>query len=523
MKRVNKALSDLKNANLRSNQQAVADLARLLKSGNTQLEGHFQKILQEDSRPIEPLHYITKDKPFPVLSQDKMTRLGLINSHIASFTRQSGSGDSPMLQLYASVRGPYLTATLQNLAAASINTAKKKNPDAVYRQGTNGIGTYASGMEGAFLAEHDNVCGLFSRDEWGKVFNLTCQGAISELARTLRELNSHIKANLTTDCYLAYEIIEIMSNLSSNMEGRTGELKPSFAAALKPTQEIGKGSLAELLEDTRRRVANLPVIPLDGASLPITTETMTRLVNMVDFLRPISSIMISIGDGGWKSTSTANNSSEQIPSLKSFDVSADGKQIFAHYCIDTIETLLNALDQKAKPLMKGKPTLGIFLANNATVIERMVRTSELQPLLSSRMADIDKWRKNGAQIYSYAWRDPCGHLLDVQYTNRGARPQSGSAQPIDSAVILKSLSSKDKDAIKEKFRLFNTSFDEFVAKHKTLAMEKELREQLGRQAQQMIEPLYNRFWDRYHEVDKGKGKYVKYDKGAISAVFLSLS
>ena len=524
VKRVNKALQELKQTNLRSNQQAVADLSRLLKSGNTQLEGHFQRLLQEDSRPIEPLHFITKEKPFPMLSQDKTTRLGLINSYIASATRQSGNtGDSPMLQSYASVRGPYLTTTLQNLASASVNTAKKKTPDAVYRQGTNGIGTYAKGMEGAFLAEYDNICALFSRDEWGKVFNLTCQGAISELARTLRDLNAHIKANLTTDCYLAYEIIEIVSNLSSNLDSRTGELKPSFAAALKPIRETGKSSLAELLEDTRRRIAGLPIIPADGAAVPITTETITRLQTMVDFLRPISSIMISIGDGGWKSTAASTTSSDQIPSLNSFDVGADGKQIFAHYSIDTIDTLLTSLEQKGKPLLKGKPTLGVFLANNATVIDRMIRNSDLQPLLSSRMADVEKWRKTGAQLYTSAWREPSAHLLDVQYTNRGSqRPPSGSAAAIDSAAILKGLNSKDKDAIKEKFRLFNTSFDELVAKHKSLSMEREVREMLGRQVQQMIEPLYGRFWDRYHEVDKGKGKYVKYDKASISAVFLSL-
>jgi exocyst complex protein 7 len=234
--------------------------------------------------------------------------------------------------------------------------------------------------------------------------------------------------------------------------------------------------------------------------------------------------MISLGDGGWKVNAGSNNSSDQIPSLNSFDVGADGKQIFAHYSIDTIDTLLTALEQKGKPLLKSKQALGVFLANNATIVDRMIRNSDLQPLLSSRMADVDKWRKNGAQLYTGAWREPCGHLLDVQYTNRGLqRPPSGSAAAIDSAAILKGLSSKDKDAIKEKFRLFNASFEDLVGKHKSLNMEKEVREMLARQVQQLIEPLYGRFWDRYHEVDKGKGKYVKYDKGSISAVFLSLS
>lgn len=520
------ALSGLKQTNLRSNQQAVADLSKLLKYGNEQLEQYFQRLLQEDSKPIEPLFFLTKEKPFPTLSQDKLSRLGMINQYIVSATRQSGvSRDSPALQWYANIRGPYLVATLQNLAAASVNMTRKKAPDAVYRQGTNGIGTYAMCIEGAFVAEYENICGLFSRDEWGRVLNLSCQGAISELARTLRELNSHVKANLPTDCCLAYEIIEIISNLASNMESRTGELKPSFAAALKPVRETGKASLAELLEDLRRRINALPSLPQDAATVPITIETMARLQTMVEFLRPISSLMVSIGDKGWRSNAATSISMDQIPTLNSFDVGADGKEIFANYSMDTIDTLLSSLEARAKMLLKGgKFALGVFLANNATVVDRMIRTSELQLLLQSRMADVDKWRKAGITYYNSAWREPSAHLLDVTYTNRGQRPPSASAAAaIDSAAILKGLSSKDKDAIKQKFTLFNQSFDELVMKHKAMSMEREVREMLGRQAQKMIEPLYNRFWDRYHEVDKGKGKYVRHDKAGISALFLSLS
>ncbi|EDN98486.1 hypothetical protein SS1G_13345 [Sclerotinia sclerotiorum 1980 UF-70] len=510
VKRVNKALADMKRTNLRSNQQAMVELSKLSKSGNTQLESYFQGLLQEDSQPLEPLHYITKNQPFPLLSQDKTTRLGLITNYIGSVVRQSGFvTESPVMQSYANVRGPFLKTTLQNLASASMNTAKKKTPDAVYRQGTNGIGTYAMGMEGAFLAEYDNICALFTRDEWGKVFNLTCQGAIAELSRTLRELNNHIKSNLTTDCYLAYEIVEIISNLSSNLESRTGELKPSFAAALKPIRETAKGSLAELLDDTRRKINLLQVLPTDAATVPMTTETMTRLQTMVEFLRPISSIMISIGDGGWKSSGTPQGSTDQIPSLNSFDVNADGKQIFANYCIDTIEALLSSLEQKAKVLLKGgKPALGVFLANNATIVMRMIEGSELKGLLAPKIGEIEKWVKSGTTLYTAAWREPSGYLLDVQYTNRGnARPQSGSGTSgIDSAAVVKALGSKEKDQIKEKFKMFNQSFDELVQRHKSLMMEREVREVLARQVSSLIKPLYDRFYDKYYEIDKGKGK-----------------
>ena len=73
-----------------------------------------------------------------------------------------------------------------------------------------------------------------------------------------------------------------------------------------------------------------------------------------------------------------------------------------------------------------------------------------------------------------------------------------------------------------KFRLFNASFDELVSRHKSLHMESEVRANLAREIQSLIEPLYARFWDRYHEVDKGKGKVVRYDKGALAAMMASL-
>lgn len=519
IKRLNNSLSDMQASNLRANQQTMADLSRLIKSGNTQLENHFDKLLRgETPRTIEPLHFITKDKPFPVLSQDKIARLGLVYSNVAG---SQGGADSPVARIYADVRGPYLSSTLANLAAASVNTAKKKNPDAIYRTGTNGISTYAQAMEGLFLAEYDNICSIFKREDWGTVFQLTCQPALNELARTLRELNAHIKSHLNTDCYLAYEVTEIMSALSSKLDTRTGELKSSLAAALKPVRETAKSSLSELLEETKRRVGGLQTLPMDGAPTPIVSETMQRLQVMVEFLRPISSIMISIGDGGWKSTGAANGRSlDAIPSLASFDIGADGREIFSHYCLDTIDTLLASLDQKARIILRGKALVGVFIANSVVIIERMIRDSELAPLLNSRLDILEQWRKKATVLYTDVCKDLSVHLFDTIHTNRTQRPTSG---PADSASIIKGLGSKDKDKIKEKFTQFNTAFDEMVARHKSYSMEREVRSLFGEDIRRKLQPLYERFWDRYHEIDKGKGKYAKYDKSSIAAVFLSLA
>ncbi|KOS21652.1 Exocyst complex protein EXO70 [Escovopsis weberi] len=332
VKRLGKSYADMQASNLRANQNTMADLTRLIKLGNNQLEGHFDKLLRgETPRPIEPLHFITKDKPFPVISQDKVVRLGLVYAHVVN--PQLVGHESPVAKLYADIRGPYLSSSLANLAAASVNTAKKKNPGAIYRTGTNGISTYTKAMEGV--------------------------------------------------------------------------------------------------------------------------------------------------------------------------------DIFANYCLDTLEIFLTALDLKARMLLRGKAVVGVFMANCVVIIERMIRDSELRPLLESRLEILDTWRKKATASYTDICKDLSVHLFDTIHTNRTKRPTSGHADSADSASVVKGLSSKDKDKIKEKFTQFNSAFDDMVSRHKSYNMEPEVRTMFGQDIRQKLQPLYERFWDRYHEIDKGKGKYVK--------------
>ena len=391
----------------------------------------------------------------------------------------------------------------------------------MYRQGTSGIGAYASGIEGSFLAEWQNIVNIFPSDECGAAFEATVRKALSEFGRTIRELNSQIRASITTDCFLAYEIVEIVNRLAFRIDQQTGQLKQQLVDAAKPVRDTAKTSLSDLLDDIKRQISITMVFPADGAAIPFTTEVMTRLQNLVNYPHPLASIMTSLGDGNWGSSRDPSTSTTSLHSTKSFDVGADGAQLLAHYVLDTIETLLSTLEAKARAMLKSKALLGVFMANNVAVVDRMVRSSPIQSLISSTNTPqkLDAWRKKGTAAYLDAWREPCAALMDVQYTNRGARPPSGNAGATDSAAVIKSLGSKDRDAIKEKFKAFNISFEALNAKHKEMmpGMEREVRAQLAKEVQAMIEPLYARFWDRYHEIDKGRGKYVRWDKGSLAA------
>ena len=186
-----------------------------------------------------------------------------------------------------------------------------------------------------------------------------------------------------------------------------------------------------------------------------------------------------------------------------------------NYCLDTVSVLCDLLEGKGRSLNKDKSLFGLFLANNVAVIETCMRRDDMAKVFAAATRDnkLELWRKKGISSYTDGWRDPCNTLMDVQYTNRGPRPASGGGAP-DSAAIVKALNSKDKDAIKKKFDHFNIVFQDLMAKHREYmpAMHADVKAQLANDIQNMIQPLYFRFWDRYHEIDKGKGKHVKYSR-----------
>ena len=414
-----------------------------------------------------------------------------------------------------------------------MNTVRKKTPDAIYRRGDCGIGSYAKAIEGLFAAEYENISRIFTREQLASLHSQTCQGALDDFTRTLKELHNHIKNNILTDCFLAYEIVEIVSDLSVRLETRNVDLKQPVQEALRPIRETASNSLQRLLEDTRSRVQNFVALPADGSPVDVTKDTMKRLEEMTHYLTPLSSILASVGEANWRSPqlSGTSSSTSTVPTLRSFDVSANGNELFASYAADTIDALLSSLEIKTKVLIRGRPAQGIFIANNVAVIDQQIAVGDLHNLLSdASRAKLDAWRKKGTKMYAEAWTEPVGHLRDVQYTNRGSqtmgRPPSGSggpgSGPVDSSAILKSLNSKDREATKEKFKNFNISFDELVARHRGFRIERDVKQAIARDIALTVEPMYGRFWERYHDIDKGKGKYVKYDKGQLSAILAGL-
>ena len=284
---------------------------------------------------------------------------------------------------YAEIRGRYLQSTLTNLATATLSTAKRlNNTTELYKPGDCAIDSYAEGMNLAFASEWYNISKIFNPKDRRGILETTASSALRELEETITQLNNQIKDNISTECFLAYDILGILNNLAFEIDKHIGCLKQEIFGAVKPIRDTAKQSLSDLFDDIRRRISSLVFFPNDASALPFTEEVLTRLKAMTTYPAPLASIISSVGDGNWTSTSS-NTSSASLPTLKSLDTKSDSGSLLAHYVSDSIDTLLTNLELRSKVLHKITRIIGIFLLNNLSIINTQLRTSPLSTLLPS--------------------------------------------------------------------------------------------------------------------------------------------
>ncbi|RMZ76259.1 hypothetical protein DV737_g4874, partial [Chaetothyriales sp. CBS 132003] len=487
LKRVDRALQDLTSSNLRSNQTVISEFHSLLTMGTNQLVDLYRSTLEEEASPIEPLHYITKKVSFPTLAQDNMVLLGQIIPAIASAgataSRLGQRDEDVAVRIYTQVRGDYIQQSLENLAMASVSTAKRQaGSTEMYKQGSSGIGTYITGIEAMFLAEKENTSRLF-RHESSQVLALTCGKAMSTFAKTLAELNNGIKSHMLTDCFLGYEILELVTTLVQTIDQRTGAMRAAFSDAVRPVRETARSSFPEILTQTKLQAEAIQTLPPDGNTIPLVSQTAMRLQQMSTFDRPLLAMLASIGEGNWKSHAAAAPSSSTL--ALDLTLSTENPALLSQYFVDVVTTLLDELQKQSTAQHRTKPLQGIFLLNSVAVLHRSINSHEdlsRYLAIAPHSQKLELYRKVGSSAYLAAWREPSAHLLDTISTKGG----SSGPRPL------------------------------------SLHMEKEVKSAVSREIQGMIEPLYARFWDRYHEVDKGKGKVVKYSKADLIGVLAGL-
>ncbi|CAG8569094.1 9788_t:CDS:10 [Funneliformis mosseae] len=293
-------------------------------------------------------------------------------------------------------------------------------------------------------------------------FRGAIQMPLDNYIETGRTLNNRVKKNMQTDVFLAFDMMESLNKNS--------------------------GSFEEVFRNHRTKTTNLPN---DGTVHELTSTTLQHLKRLTDYQETVETMLLTLGDGNW-------NVSEKEPNF-SRDRTVRGMSanaILQHYFADVLESLTITLDFKAKSYKKTALTC-IFLLNNYHYVLKSIRT-QFFSILEEIGYKYEKMVKRYNDGYLDTWKPCFANLMDSVV--RGG--------------TLKTALSNEKGNVKEKFKNFNTEFEEMYKVHKGYAIpDLELRSQVIKDIKMVLMPMYIRFLEKHQqsEFSKNPTKYIKYD------------
>ncbi|AQK58046.1 hypothetical protein Zm00014a_042902 [Zea mays] len=277
-----------------------------------------------------------------------------------------------------------------------------------------------------------------------------------------------------------YEVMrELQPEIDEIFEGKPcTEMREAASSLTKRLAQTAQETFADFEEAVEKDASK--TIVQDGTVHPLTSY----VINYVKFLFDYQSTLKLL--------------------FQEFDSGTEAESQLAAVTTRIMQALQNNLDGKSKQY-KDPALTHLFLMNNIHYMVRSVRRSEAKDILG------DDWiqrhrrivQQNANQYKRVAWAKIL-QTLSVQGAGSGGDLTSSSVS---------------RATIKERFKSFNTQFEELHAKQSQwIVPDQELRESLRLAVAEVLLPAYRSFIKRFGNlVDNNKNpqKYVRYSPEAV--------
>jgi exocyst complex protein 7 len=478
------------------------NLHKTIVDSEFKLTNHFRELITPISHPFDPQIFINERKPFPYLEDSKSKDA----CHILFFFEDN---DKSIDSLYVSNR---IKTIKESLAFAAPRTQHvKKNNKVPYEKGSNGINNYTEALVGFIYNEYALLEELIKEQHREvKLFKEIFKPIVDKFLQLISGIVTDVQKTLQNDGLLVFElidnIIKLEVALQSKLIDKVEDEFPNLENSLFSCQHLARSLFKDLLVYIDQKIRSVTVLPQDNGISEITVEVMSKARRLTEYREGATKVMKGLKAGVWipqprPQWLTVFSSVSQTHVIND----EDPEQLLSSFFSDVIDALIVSLEIKATTLIKKKQTIGYFLITNITLVEQIISRSELSKILDANgYQRLDKLKKRALNFFLTSWKQVAAYLLDVNVVGK--------------------LSSKDRELIKEKFKNFNSEFDELVKSYKQYNItDPGLKKYLSKEIS-FISPLYHRFYDKHSQGDftKHTDKYIKYSKPEFDRVLDSL-
>ncbi|KAK9446422.1 Cullin repeat-like-containing domain protein [Limtongia smithiae] len=513
IRKLQAAIAALDGSTLKSSQQVTLKMQQLITFAVGNIRDRYRKILATVS--VYPPVKIAKD--------DTPVADGKFDCSIAPDTLQSLSTmvdfftltDSTVtVPLYVDARSTFIIRRLTTLSEAAVNFEIKGD----YEKGSSQFRPYIDAVLSVLKNESKNIEAVFkSPAAVQAVASATLKDVEKNFANTVAALTTQIRKNMIRDCFYAYDLIELVHFANGELLLSVENPPFSLEGASKMLRKTAQDSFTEMLMHIETIVQALPQLPLDFQVLDITKQTASWLVRLEDYDSILAPLLIPLGPpSAWSLKLTYQQTLSTAATGGTPKNSYMGPEILALYISECLDDLLGNIEAKARVQYKKVTRVGLQVVANLLYVERTLKGSQdLWPMVSTGGGSerLEKIRKRALNMFLEGW-EACAHnLLDVTVV----RTNTASSRT--------TMSTRDREQIKEKFKNFNADFEDLVAKFREYSFrDAELKGFLVKELSLIIVPLYNRFYEKYKggEFSKHADKYIKYNKTQLETALKAL-
>eukprot|EP00250_Pteridium_aquilinum_P002046 c12254_g1_i1 orf=825-2642(+) len=309
-----------------------------------------------------------------------------------------------------------------------------------------------------------------------------------------------------------YELLrDLLDDIESIFSGAScANLRSEASGVLYRLGEAARGTFAEFASAIKKDTARNPVP--GGAVHPLTRYVMNYLRLLSCFSNTLNEIL---GNRRAGDSLPGRVDDEGSNPGSPFDDNAWQRRDESPLSVQTIylvELLEDNLDGKAK-LYKDNALQYLFLMNNYQYIVQKVRASEVRRQLSDDWLrrHMSKVRQSHNAYLRGAWHKVLACLRDEGLHSGGGSSFSGGIS---------------KTVLKEKFKQFNTTFDEVVKTQQSwIVSDPQLCADLRISIVEMLLPAYRAFLGRFRnllESERNSERYLKYAAEDLESILNDL-
>eukprot|EP00698_Gefionella_okellyi_P016963 TRINITY_DN4906_c0_g1_i2.p1 TRINITY_DN4906_c0_g1~~TRINITY_DN4906_c0_g1_i2.p1 ORF type:complete len:599 (-),score=161.07 TRINITY_DN4906_c0_g1_i2:1079-2875(-) len=309
------------------------------------------------------------------------------------------------------------------------------------------------------------------------------EGSVEEFATTGERL---VKAYRTPDRVAV--LFDVLQTLEANMAAfdevlRNSSSKTNSVEIPKLVLEITKAAKQVFADMVQSVADDPPGKPVPTATVhPLTTIVMQRLTRLLEYKEAVERLLPRV------------------------DSTAEARTALGVYIVNVLRALEGNLEMKAKQYgAKQAMATCVFLLNNYHYILKSVRDRDMLNDVGTTVVNYyERLVSKQMANYSQSWKK----ALEIITENLPVAPPG------------KPLTRGEKQAIKDRFKNFNTAFDDAFQLQSRLSIpDSELRARVQRENRGTILEPYARFADRYvrTQFTENVNKYIKYKQDSLAA------